>query len=74
MNGRPEPTVDQLFWAGLSSLVYLPSTVVPVGLARNGLPCGLQIVAGHGRDRTALAFAKLMEKEIGGFVTPPGYD
>ncbi len=74
VNGHPEPTVDQLFWAGLSSLVYLPSTVVPVGLARDGLPSGLQIVAGHGRDRTALAFAKLMEKEIGGFVQPPGYE
>ena len=74
VNGRPEPTVDQLFWAGLSSVVYLPSTVVPVGAARDGLPCGLQIIAGHGRDKTALAFAKMMEKQIGGFVPPPGYD
>lgn len=73
INGHPQPTVDQLFWAGLSSLVYLPSTVAPVGLARDGLPCGLQIIAGHGRDKTALAVAKLIERELGGFVAPPGY-
>ena len=73
VNDRPEPTVDQLFWAGLSSVVYLPSTVAPVGVARDGLPCGLQIIAGHGRDKTALAFAKMMERQIGGFVPPPGY-
>ncbi|EDP66131.1 Amidase [alpha proteobacterium BAL199] len=74
INGRPQPTVDQLFWAGLSSVVYLPSTVAPVGLAKDGLPCGLQIIAGHGRDKTALAFAKMIERELGGFVPPPGYD
>ncbi|MEQ9333445.1 amidase [Thalassobaculum sp.] len=73
INGRPEPTVDQLFWAGLSSVVYLPSTVVPVGAARDGLPCGLQIIAGHGRDKTALAFARMMEMQYGGFVAPSGY-
>ncbi len=74
VNGRQEPTVDQLFWAGLSSVVYLPSTVVPVGTARDGLPCGLQIIAGHGRDKTALAFARILERHLGGFVPPPGYD
>lgn len=73
VNGKPELTVDQLFWAGLSSVVYLPSTVVPVGPASDGLPCGLQIIAGHGRDKTALAFAKMIERELGGFVPPPGY-
>ena len=74
VNGGQEPTVDQLFWAGLSSVAYLPGTVVPVGVAKDGLPCGLQIIAGHGRDKTALAFAKLLERQIGGFVPPPGYD
>ena len=31
VNGRRESTMDQLFWAGLSGVVYLPSTVAPVG-------------------------------------------
>jgi amidase len=68
------PTTDQLFWAGYSGVVYLPSTVGPAGLTRDGLPVGYQAIAGHGRDKTAIAFSRLVEAEIGGFVPPPGYD
>jgi amidase len=74
VNGRPEPTVDQLFWAGLPSVAYLPGTVAPVGLAADGLPCGIQIIAGHGRDKTALAFARMLERELGGFIPPPNFN
>ncbi len=74
VNGRQEPTTDQLFWAGLSGVVYLPSTVAPAGLTRSGLPAGLQLVAGYLQDKTALEFARLMERELGGFRPAPGYD
>ncbi len=47
VNGKQEPTTDQLFWAGWSCGVYLPGTVAPAGFTRSGLPVGLQIVAGH---------------------------
>ena len=73
VNGSQESVVDQLFWAGLSCSVYLPSTVAPAGLAE-GLPAGLQIVAPHLHDRRSIRFAELMENEIGGFISPPGYD
>ncbi len=73
VNGRQEPVVDQLFWAGWSCSVYLPSTVAPVGLI-NGLPAGLQIVAPHLHDRRSIHFASLLEAEIGGFIAPPGYE
>lgn len=71
-NKRVSPT-DQLFWAGYSGVVYLPSTVGPAGLA-SGLPVGYQAIAAQGRDKTALAFARLVEKTVGGFTPPPGYD
>ena len=74
INGRQEPVTDQLFWAGLSGLVYLPSTVAPAGMTRSGLPCGLQIVAGYLEDTTALEFALLMEQELGGFQIAQGYE
>ena len=74
INGRQEPVTDQLFWAGLSGLVYLPSTVAPAGMTRSGLPCGLQIVAGYLEDTTALEFALLMEQELGGFQIARGYE
>ena len=73
VNGRRESTMDQLFWAGLSGVVYLPSTVAPVGLTASGLPAGLQIVGRHLGDLTTIRFAELLAAEIGGFETPPGY-
>ena len=65
---------DQLFWAGLTGVVYLPSTVIPMGLDSQGLPMGVQIVAPYLEDRTALALARYIEEMSGGFVAPPGYD
>jgi len=73
VNGKPEDTSDQLFWAGISGAVYLPSTVAPVGLSGDGLPLGVQIIAAHLQDLSAIEFARTLEREIGGFVPPPGY-
>ncbi len=73
INNKRVPTTDQLFWAGYSGLVYLPSTVGPIGLTGSGLPVGYQAIAAQGKDRTSLAFARLVERELGGFVPPPGY-
>lgn len=74
VNGHEQPTVDQLFWAGFSCGVYLPGTVAPAGLTGSGLPCGLQVVAGHLRDRESLVFAAFMEAELGGALIAPGYE
>ena len=74
VNGGKESTIDQLFWAGWSCGVYLPGTVAPAGLTASGLPCGLQIVAGHLRDRESIGFARIMERELGGYRIPPGYE
>ena len=74
INGHPQPTTSQLFWAGYSGVVYLPSTIGPAGLTKSGLPVGYQAIARHGYDKTAIAFSRFVEREIGGFVPPPGYD
>jgi amidase len=74
VNGTQVPSTDQLFWAGYSSLVYLPSTVGPAGLTKSGLPVGYQAIAASGRDKTATAFSRLVEKELLGFIPPPGFD
>ena len=74
VNGQPVPVTDQRFWSGLSGVVYLPSTVGPAGFTRSGLPLGYQAIAGFGRDRTAVAFSRAVERELGGFVAPPGFD
>ena len=73
VNGRLEDTNDQLFWAGISGVVLLPSTVTPLGLNKAGLPLGVQIIGDHLQDLTTIEMARLVVEQIGGFVPPPGY-
>ena len=73
VNGRLESYNDQLFWAGLFGMAYLPSTVIQAGQAPSGLPVGVQIVGPYLGDRTTLELARLLGREIGGFTPPPGY-
>jgi amidase len=74
LNGATFPYIQQLFWAGLTNVVFLPAVAAPVGLARSGLPVGIQIAAPYLEDRTAIRFAELLAREIGGFTAPPGYE
>lgn len=73
VDGRKVPTTDQLFWAGYTGVVFLPSTVAPIGFSKEGLPIGVQIVAPAMGDRRSIAFAAMLEKEYQGFVPPGGY-
>jgi amidase len=66
------PYLDLFGWIALTTLTYLPATVVPVGLTAAGLPVGLQIVGPYLEDRTTLAVARHVEELLGGFVPPPG--
>ena len=70
VNGAPQLEPLQLFWSGYSGVVGLPSVVGPMDQI-NGLPVGYQAITGHGRDYTALAFARAVEAEVGGYVPPP---
>jgi len=74
VNGKPQPSTTQMFWAGYSGMCYLPSTVAPAGFASGGLPVGVQIVGPEYGDLTCIAFAQLLEREYQGFVAPAGYD
>jgi amidase len=73
INGKDAPYLDQLFWAGITCVAYLPATVAPVGPGRSGLPIGLQIVGPESGDLVTIEFARLLAREIGGFKRPPGY-
>jgi amidase len=73
VNGTMRPYQEQMFWAGLPSLSYLPATAAPLGLTAAGLPVGCQIIGAEGEDPTTIEFARLLAAEIGGFVAPPGY-
>ena len=44
IDGVERPYFEQLFWAGLAVCCYLPSTIIPTGPNRDGLPIGIQII------------------------------
>ena len=54
-------------------IVVLPNQDIEVG-TKSGLPVGYQAIAASGRDKTATAFSRFLEKEIVGFIPPPGFD
>ena len=72
VNGKIQPAVDQLFWAGYPCGFYLPSTVAPIGLVE-GLPVGIQIIGRQFDDLTCLHMAGLIEEGYYRFSPPPGY-
>jgi amidase len=74
VNGKPQPSTDQLFWAGYPGLVGLPATAVPLALSDEGLPIGAQIIGATLADPMCLRFARWLEDEYRGFVAPPGWD
>jgi amidase len=61
-----------LAWAELATTSGLPATVIPIAVAES-LPIGVQIIGPEFEDRTPLAFARMIEREFGGFTPPPGY-
>ena len=72
VGGEEFPYLHQLAWAELATTCGLPATVIPIGTAE-GLPIGVQIIGPEFEDRTPLAFARLVEREFGGFTPPPDY-
>ena len=74
VDDRDIPYQDQVMWPSIATLTGLPATAVPIGRSPGGLPIGMQVVGPFLEDRTPLAFATLVERELGGFTPPPGYD
>ncbi len=73
VNGATRPYTDQLVWAGVVGMAFLPATVAPVGRTPAGLPVGIQIVGPYLEDRTPIDVARRLAELIGGVETPPGY-
>jgi fatty acid amide hydrolase 2 len=61
-------------WVVLPTAVFnlmgLPATQVPLGLNAEGLPLGVQAVAGRDRDHVSIAVALELERVFGGWVAP----
>jgi amidase len=70
-DGRVIPYLEMLNWIALATILGLPSTVVPAGLTKGGLPVGVQIIGPCGGDALTLSVAQAIEERIGGFRAPP---
>src|SRR5262249_8522420 len=73
INGKHAPYAEQGAWSSLAGLGNLPATAVPIAMTKKGLPIGIQVVGPYLEDRTPIHFARLMEREFGGF-RPPNFD
>ena len=71
IDGITRHYLELFIWCGLATTSYLPVTTAPVGLARDGLPSGVQIIGPYLEDRTGMDFAARVEKLTGGFIAPP---
>jgi amidase len=71
VDGTTRPYFDNMIWNGGIGTLLLPVAVPPVGLTPSGLPVGVQVVAPHLEDRTAVAVAAHLEHLLGGFTPPP---
>jgi fatty acid amide hydrolase 2 len=70
-HGRTVGRIWVLTPTAVFNLLGLPVTQVPLGLNPNGLPLGVQVVAGMDRDHVAIAAALELERAFGGWVPPP---
>lgn len=74
INGRRQDYLDTLLsWNGLATVAYLPATVMPVGLAKNSMPVGVQVIGPYLEDKTPIEFARLASQQIGPWQAPPGF-
>lgn len=73
VNNQERSYFEQVFWAGLTGVAYLPSTVIPTGLNDEGLPIGIQIVGQEFDDLITIGVAQQLESMGFVFTPPPNY-
>jgi len=73
VDGQAVPYYLQIFYPSIATLPGQPATAFPVAINGAGLPIGLQAIGPYLEDRTPIQFARLLERELGGFVAPPRY-
>jgi amidase len=72
VDGKPLPYFNQMFWAALSGVALLPSTIIPTGPDAQGLPIGVQIIGPLHGDFQTIGLARHLEHMGFAFQAPPG--
>ena len=70
----PKYYVEAFKWISPATLSGCPVTLIPAGRTTANLPVGIQIMGPYMEDGTTLDLAMKMEKILGGFTPPPGFE
>ena len=70
LHGQPLLLPFDWAYTSIINAMEMPSTQIPLGLNKDGLPLGVQAVGVHGNDALTIALAVELEKEFGGWVPP----
>jgi Asp-tRNA(Asn)/Glu-tRNA(Gln) amidotransferase A subunit family amidase len=71
VEGRRVHYLDAWSYTAWFNLLQNPAVAVPAGQSDDGLPIGVQVVARPWEEHVALAVARVIERELGGFRPPP---
>jgi len=71
IDGRTVDYLDAMSYTQWFNILGNPAAVVPVGTSPEGLPIGVQIVGRPHEEELVLQVAAAIERECGGFKTPP---
>ena len=70
IEGRDVDYLDAWSYAAWFNLLQNPAVSVPAGLTPDGLPIGVQVVARHWEEMTALGVAREIERALGAYAAP----
>jgi amidase len=70
----PRQYCDLFFWISFATMTGLPATTAPIGLTKEGLPVGIQIIGPYLEDATPIDIAGKLADIFGGFQPPEGYE
>ena len=69
--GRAVNYLDAWSYSEWFNLLGMPAAVVPLGTSPGGLPIGVQIAARPWQEEIVLSVADVLQKECGGWKSPP---
>jgi Asp-tRNA(Asn)/Glu-tRNA(Gln) amidotransferase A subunit family amidase len=74
IDGQEVGYLDAMSYTQWFNILGNPAAVVPVGQSAEGLPIGVQIVGRPWEEEVVLAVAAAIEKDAGGYRSPPGLE
>jgi amidase len=71
VDGMTVPYITMLGWIALATSLHAPALAVQAGQTAQGLPVGVQLVGRWNKEDRLFDLAAALERETGGFHTPP---